>query len=299
MDPKYIAEEFDRLQRWLALLEQQLLRYETNSTSLACVIPPTFQTEEKLVPEIIEPTLSLGQHAVVEAIRSYKDLHIIKDLSKKFARQTPGAILLDGHAELLTAQIVSTVEQINQSKNSIKAFITQNYETRNERFQALKEQCPATLTMHLYRNIRVIKDQNIQSMNFTWAVKENLRKVTREQITNQISQAIQDYRGKDPDWITSMLRMQKEVSLIPEGQLRLRREQDRPQPCINITYRDCKKLAQTQVAMPIIVIQEPPPTIKPLPVYQLQERQNRKVRTDKQSRRFLGMLKGNRVEVLE
>lgn len=301
MEHNYVKKQFDIMQRQLAQLEQLMLLYPVQHTSVTCTIPPTPDTQNQKpgTTQSIDPRIALGKHAVVEAIQSYKDLHIIRGLSKQHARQTPGAILFAGIEPTQAQNLIETIEQINLAKNNIKDFITTNYHTRNERFTALKEQCPATITMHLYRNIRIMRDQDIKAIRFTWIRKENLLKISSNTLFKRITEALNHSQDEDSHYTKTLQQLAQAVRHTPEGQLRLRREAPSLQPCVNITYTGKKEITQTQVPMPLIVIQQSTPTVKPLLSYSEENRAARKGRSDKIHRKILGKFEGSFVEEIQ
>ena len=53
-----------------------------------------------------------------------------------------------------TDELRQLVDRINTAKAGIETFIVSSYGTRQERFEALRAECPGVMTLHLYRQIR-------------------------------------------------------------------------------------------------------------------------------------------------
>lgn len=129
------------------LLYQHPVRY-------ACVasIPPTLKGQENDPIKHIEINENYGHDAVELALQSYRDLYIKPELSQKSTRRTVGMLWLP--VSQRAEEIEATVERINAAKTHIEEFITSNYSTQNERFDAVHSECPGIMTLHLYRHVR-------------------------------------------------------------------------------------------------------------------------------------------------
>lgn len=294
-----IEAKFAYLQRLLAALEKELLRLPL-ANAVTYPLPPTkLEDEHKNVTQITTG-FQTRKNALKQAIISYKDLHIIEGLSKKYTRQTPGFIGF--HAPVLAEfgtcyepyyKLIDIVNEINAVKNGIKDHITQTYPNRNERFQAMKLHCPAAITLHIYRNIKLLVAQRIKTLGFTWINQDDLRRTTGAELIEQINKLIQT--SDSQSYIRAMNTLANTISTIPDERLRLRRAISRPQPCVNITYYD-KKPTMTHVSMPIIIIQPVMPTFNHFKDYNQSER---KPRADKLKTSVLAVLNGFNIEILE
>lgn len=295
-----IAHQFNYLQRLLAQLEIQMLRQPCASAQTYAIPPTKPKDEHKPVTSITPHTLS-GRNAVLKTIECYKDLHLISGLSKKYTRQTFGHCFYPTvHSEALGSTtdhlntLIDLVHEINNTKKQIRQYITENYPTRNARFQAMKEQCPATMTLHIYRNIKIFINEDIKAINYTWVNQDDLKRTTRAQLIEQINKLIET--SDNSTYINTMNQLASSINSIPDDKLRLRRAISRPQPCVNITYLGNKKATMTHVPMPIVVIQQTMPTqSKPVKPYELKER---KTRSDRLKTSVLTTLNGFKVEVL-
>ncbi|WP_373276829.1 DNA replication terminus site-binding protein [Edwardsiella tarda] len=120
------------------------------------------------------------------AAQSYLDLHIDPELSQKASRRSVGIIWLSptwiGRAA--ADNIKTTVERINTTKAAIEDFIISNYQTRHERFEALRAECPGVMTLHLYRQIRCYAQEELSSIRFSWQRKDSLKNQTRTNSLN-------------------------------------------------------------------------------------------------------------------
>lgn len=296
-----LSAQFAYLQRLLAALEIELLRLPLGN-AVTYPIPPTKPEDEYKRVVQIKTGFQTRVNAVKQAIISYKDLHIINGLSKKYTRQTPGFISF--YAPSLPKygvtyepyyKLIDIVNEINSVKNGIRNHITQTYPTRNARFQAMKEHCPASMTLHVYRNIKMFVGEDIKSLGFTWVNQDDLRRTTRAELIEQINKLIET--SESTNYIRAMNTLANTISNIPDERLRLRRAISRPQPCVNITYNDKDKPpTMTHVSMPIIVIQNTSPLCGHFKNY---NQADRKVRADKLKTSVLTVLNGFNIEIVE
>ena len=298
MDNSYLAAQFDYMQRLLARLEIMLLKPHVSYAHVYQVPPTKIEDENKPVAQIHANSF-MRTDAVKKAIQAYKDLHLIRGLSQKNSRQTFGMLYLpttsSGNHQHLD-DMICTVSEINNCKNNIRTFLTENYATRSERFNALKQQCPATMTLHVYRNIKMHVNENIKSANFTWVTQDDLRRTSAKEIISQINELIEN--SDSSGYIDAMLALASTISKIPDSKLRLRRAISRPQPCVNMTYSDGKKPTMNHVPMPIIIIQQNLPYSKPAKLT-WEKKTDRKTRSDRLKTQTLAKLNGFNIEVLQ
>ncbi|EAR4705939.1 DNA replication terminus site-binding protein, partial [Salmonella enterica] len=167
MAKNFISEQFSAMCRDLTNLSSLIKRLPPRYAKVAA-IPPTGKGMENEPVNKIVVTEQTGREALELAAHSYRDLHINPDYSQKSARRTVGVLWFSPSRIGVADEIAATVERINAAKAGIEEFIISTYPTRQERFEALRADCPGVMTLHLYRQIRCYTNGDIDSIRFTW-----------------------------------------------------------------------------------------------------------------------------------
>lgn len=292
MQTNYIAQQYDQLCSDLAKLK---LLITTTKPSYAQVaeIPKTFRNQEAARIETIVPTQLEGREALAHAAKAYLDLNIVDGLSQKVARRTVGTLVFDPETSQSAREIPECVKQINKAKENIENYVVSTYETRNERFDALKEACPGVMTQHLYRGIRCLDNAQIERMSFTWQRKYALKRPVKTVLLQQIREELNGATSHSKIQILEKLLFSVEAT--PASQLRIRRAVP-PQPSVNIWNNT--KVQTLTAPLPIIVIQSHVPAIKPLPSFNA-DTPRRKRQLDRLNSSILGSFAGSIIEATD
>lgn len=273
-----------------SLRELSYLLSSTNiSKAITSQIPFIPPGEESLLRDHIKVQESTGRRAIKIAKEIYNDLYIDERYSQKSSRRTAGVLFIQPSLNSSSHEIKSLIETINNTKQEIKGFVTNNYSTQKERFEALKEACPGVMTLHLYRAIRILANKDVQSIRFTWQRKEVLTKPSKNKLLEQLHS---EAAHSDPNNEESYQQLAKLIANTPEELLRERR-QVREQPSANIVM--ASKARTVTAPLPIVVIQEEPFTIKALGDFEASER---KQRSDRRETTLLGYLRGSAIEAV-
>ncbi len=183
MAKNFISEQFSAMCRDLTNLSSLIKRLPPRYAKVAA-IPPTGKGMENEPVNKIVVTEQTGREALELAAHSYRDLHINPDYSQKSARRTVGVLWFSPSRIGVADEIAATVERINAAKAGIEEFIISTYPTRQERFEALRADCPGVMTLHLYRQIRCYTNGDIDSIRFTWQRKDSLKKPVKRSFCN-------------------------------------------------------------------------------------------------------------------
>ncbi|MDE1488130.1 DNA replication terminus site-binding protein [Xenorhabdus bovienii] len=260
-------------------------------------IPPVLRGAENIPVKEVEPVQLYGREAMTKAVDIWQDLHIKDEFSQKAARRASGALWFPSENNAFTAELIRLLEQINALKGSIENHIINTYQTRSARFEALHNQCPGVLTLHLYRQIRWWKDERISAVRFCWQEKESLLVPDKVELLVRMGK---DSR-EDESQKVPMSQLIKKVSSVPEDRLRIRRRL-KVQPAANITFgselNPAGTLKTVTAPMPYIIIQNERPEIKMLGHFDATERTNRKLRNDRVKTEILGYFHGETIEVI-
>lgn len=233
-----------------------------------------------------------GTEAVLAATQAYRDMHIHPDFCQKAARRTLGVLWYTPDQDERVLDIPVLVKRINDGKAAIEHYITRNYPARTARFEALRADCPGVMAVHLYRHIRCLNNQGVTKIRFAWLRKDLLNKPDKAELMASIEDDVQISSDERVAVLQSIL---AKVASTPAHQLRLRRRAP-VQPAANIKVVEPPQRTLS-ANMPIILIQQHRPDIKPPVSFLFAKAARRKVRSDKIPALTLGTFAGYTIEV--
>jgi len=132
-----LSQQFEQMSQDIRTLGTKLSLAAVNS-AVVHQIPSTPKGRENDPVSTIVLTELGGKSAIEAAVRAYQDLHIRPNDSQKVARRAVGALWLPLHHNPVAHEIPDLVRRINTAKSNIEQHIIQTYETRQERFEALR-----------------------------------------------------------------------------------------------------------------------------------------------------------------
>ena len=281
-----IKSLFSQLTANLQLLEKLLV---TTSPEQALVsrIPCVLKGQEQAVINQITPELSTDMLAMKLAAEAFKDIHIKHPFSQKSARRYVGVIHLHPDHQN-TAKIIAKIQAINTIKADIEHAVVSENESRQARFNAIHDNCPGVMTVHLYRKIHCLEDESVKSVRFSWQRKDSLHQPDKLKLLGEIS-AEQD--RATPDNQLALTQLYQKVTSTVDQHLRIRR-QVKVQPAANIVR--AAGLKTVTAPLPIIIVQKEP--LKANEVAAFMASQVRKQRSDKRKNTILGTLSGHTIE---
>jgi len=281
-----IKSLFDRLTTNLHQLEK-LLATTHPLQALVSRIPAVLKGEEQAVIQQIQPELTTDMLAMKLAAEAFKDIHIKHPFSQKSARRYVGVIHLHPNHEN-TEKIVQQINEINAIKAKIEHAVVSENDTRQARFNAIHDNCPGVMTVHLYRKIHCVKDEFVKSVRFSWQRKDALHQPDKVKLLAQIT--VEQERAT-PDNQFALMQLYQKIATTPEHALRIRRPV-KVQPAANIVK--VTGLKTVTAPLPIIVVQKEP--LEANEVADFVASQVRKQRSDKRKNTVLGTLTGHTIE---
>lgn len=282
-----ISEHYENMTRDLGSLSSLLKRIKPKS-ALASPLPNTARGMESEPVTTIALTEHFDKEALSLAAACYQDLHIHPSHSQKTARRTVGVLWLSPTKDPAVLEVPNLVGRINEAKAAIEEYVISNFHTRQERFEAIRADCPGVMTMHLYRQIRCFTDENVSSVRFSWQRKDSLVKPVKAELVQRITEELE---RSGPEYQLPLEQLIQRITSTPEMLLRVRR-QVRVQPVANI--RIGNGLKTVTAPMPLIFVQSSPLKIKALGDFDAAE--HRKVRSDKVDADTLGTFGGVTIE---
>lgn len=289
----YIKQQYEIINERIGVLTALLQRLPV-SQALVAPLPKTPRgLEDEPIMEIPVNPLS-ERAAVLAAIECYRDFHIHPTWSQKVARRTVGAIWFRP-AEIKkndTNSLRSNIDAINNAKSAIETHITSQYSTRSERFEALRAECPAVMTMHLYRQVRLFLDQSVRTVQFSWSRKDTLLPGNKAELISRVEQELEN---ASPEYAVPLEQLRERLASAPPDALRTRRPA-RVQPVANLRL-DSRHTKTVTAPMPLLFVQNEP--IKINPIRPFDGKKQRQSRSDRSSFQILGYFQGVTVEQVE
>ena len=289
MQTNFISEQYTAITRDLDRLAKLIQRLPHRDARVAAITPTAKGSESEPITSIVvlEQT---GSDALTLAADCYQDLHIIPQLSQKSARRTVGVLWLSPSqiGAAATDELRQLVDRINTAKAGIETFIVSSYGTRQERFEALRAECPGVMTLHLYRQIRCYAEGDVDSIRFTWQQKDSLKRSDKNELMRRIRVELEK---AGPDFRPPLEDLLDKISSTPDAALRERREV-KVQPVANIMAAGA--LRTVTAPMPLILLQDADAKIKMLKSFD--PKAGRKTRNDRVESRVIGTFCGVAIE---
>lgn len=195
------------------------------------------------------PVQKLTSHSAIEATIKLINLLFIhnksEEISNKSAIRLPGVICIQ--TELKTyREFNALISKINELKVQIKTIVTQINET--QRFEFIRESLHGLLTLNTYRTLTSLVD--IDTINFGWANKKIIKKVTKETVLSRLQASLES--GRCPLHIPKehwQLQIESDIQLIyslPHDAILKTQRPVKVQPIARVW--DSSQQKQTQIA---------------------------------------------------
>jgi DNA replication terminus site-binding protein len=283
-----IKSLFDQLTVNLQQLEK-LFSTTKAVQALVSRIPCVVKGQEQAVINQITPELSTDMLAMKLAAEAFQDIHIKHPFSQKSARRYVGVIHLHPEHQN-TAKIVLVIKAINTLKADIEHAVVNENESRQARFNAIHDNCPGIMTVHLYRKIHCLENESVRSVRFSWQRKDSLHQPDKLKLLGEINA---EKERATPDNQLALDQLQQKVISTPEQDLRIRRPV-KVQPAANIVR--ASGLKTVTAPLPIIIVQKE--MLEANEVMEFVASQVRKQRSDKRKNTLLGTISGHTIEKL-
>ena len=239
----------------------------TEPLSASCYpLPMVASGEEHLPITHIEVANIQGAAAVNAAIEGYRQWYIQPNCSTKASFRLPGFLVLPSSCKI---ELTTLVTRINDLKSQFKAQV-QEVEGRDQRFTLVHAALPGLITLQVYRHL-VLLPHEASRLGFTWANKQIIQKVDKEQLVQQLMAA----RHTPPPlveehiWLQAVEREIYDVKRLPAAvELRLRRPV-KTHPMVNVRWQEeiTPRQRQVKAHLPLLLCQDELPAITPLSDY--------------------------------
>lgn len=268
-------------------LQERLFLLEPIQAHMAR-IPPVLSGCENNEITHIEPE-PVDDVQVPSALgEAFKDLTIQKPYSQKAARRYVG--MAQYSVSKKSEEVNALIVRINQLKNEIQQKVITEYKTRGDRFRVMHEAYPGGMTIHIYRQIHLLNNEDVASLRFTWQKKEVVTQPNKKQLLEQMGAL---YAATDTAEQIPLLQLMDAVNKTAEVRLRIRRPV-KVQPAANVVSTE--KKFTLNAPLPIIVIQDQ--HIATASISNFDTNTIRKARSDRNNNQLLGTFNGFQIEAL-
>ena len=254
----------EEMRETLAIIEGQLATFLEQvgraklMTARVFVLPPTLKGEELTPTPTIHVEQQLGQQARQLALHHYSHLYLQQQSERQSTRSAtrlPGALCIQVTQEERD-ELNELSTTINRAKQHFQQLITVDSElTSAERFPFVHQHFPGLLTLNVYRSLHVLP--SVDSVNFGWANKHVIKRLSRQQVIEQLEKSLKAKRGRAPwtreEWA---VRVNEELRLIQEFPHDVRLKIKRPvkvQPIARLWQSAQQKQTQHACPSPLII----------------------------------------------
>lgn len=252
-----------KLSKCFDLLKAELACFltELNTLSLTSAIvfklPETKKGEENNdINQIAISTLT-GKAALNLALTNYNRLFIHdspQHISNKTAIRLPGALCFNLSVENYLG-IKQQLETINKLKTELKNIVThQSGIKKEQRFEFIHQQLHGLITLNAYRKINYVESPS--SINFGWANKNIVNKVTKEQILERLHKNYQSEKAMSAytkqQWRTLIEKEIQDLNSISNDAILKIQRPVKVQPIARVWYANEKQQVQYACPLPLL-----------------------------------------------
>ncbi|WP_421238714.1 DNA replication terminus site-binding protein [Aeromonas enteropelogenes] len=261
----------DSLARLAALLHQLELK-----EAHVYPLPPVPQGEEHDPIERIEVGYLCGEEALAATLAAYQDHSARPGCSTKATHRLPGWLRFPAATAPLLAPLI---EEINRHKLEFKGLV-QQAGGRDEKFELVHTALPGVITLQVYRKLTLL-DGELQSLGFTWADKQTINRLSREQVLEMLerSRRYVPALSNNEEWSKMVDQEVYDIRRLPaDAELRIRRPV-KTHPMINLLWQArTPRKQQIKASLPLLLCADSSPAVTHLGHYPPKSRQARRDR---------------------
>ncbi|MBD2821235.1 DNA replication terminus site-binding protein [Xenorhabdus sp. 42] len=199
-----------------------------------------------------------GVEALNLGLRFYQKLfihHNNPNISSKAASRLPGAICFSvSHQQYKDA--MRLIDEVNQLKNELETIVTkESGVSKEQRFEFVHDHLRGLITLNAYRTITPLL--NPDSINFGWANKNIINKVTKQQILERLEKSYSAGRAVPPyssdQWAALVALEITDIKKLPDDVVLKIKRPVKVQPITRVWYSEIQKQVQYACPLPVIV----------------------------------------------
>ncbi|WP_237386760.1 DNA replication terminus site-binding protein [Xenorhabdus sp. Sc-CR9] len=209
-----------------------------------------------------------GNEALNLGLRFYQKLfihHNNPNISSKAASRLPGALCFSvSHQQYKKA--VNVINEVNQFKAELENIVTKESGiSKEQRFEFVHDHLRGLITLNAYRTITPLL--NPDSINFGWANKNIINKVTKQQILERLEKSHNAGRAVPPysseQWAALVELEITDIKKFPNDAVLKIKRPVKVQPITRVWYSELQKQVQYACPLPVIVFYTEDSEIKP------------------------------------
>ncbi|WFQ80587.1 DNA replication terminus site-binding protein [Xenorhabdus sp. SF857] len=223
--------------------------------------------EHEQITEIMVNQLQ-GNEALNVGLHFYQKLfihHNNPNISSKAASRLPGALCFAvNHQQYKEAMEV--INEVNQLKIELENIVTKESGiSKEQRFEFVHNHLRGLITLNAYRTITPLL--NPDSINFGWANKNIINKITKQQILERLEKSYNAGRTVPPyssdQWATLVALEITDIKKLPDDVVLKIKRPVKVQPITRVWYSEIQKQVQYACPVPVIVFYTEDGEIKP------------------------------------
>ncbi|MBE8595015.1 DNA replication terminus site-binding protein [Xenorhabdus sp. BG5] len=223
--------------------------------------------EHEQITEIMVNQLQ-GNEALNVGLHFYQKLfihHNNPNVSSKAASRLPGALCFAvNHQQYKEAMEV--INEVNQLKIELENIVTKESGiSKEQRFEFVHDHLRGLITLNAYRSITPLL--NPDSINFGWANKNIINKVTKQQILERLEKSYNAGRAVPPysydQWAALVALEITDIKKLPDDVVLKIKRPVKVQPITRVWYSEIQKQIQYACPVPVIVFYTEESEIKP------------------------------------
>ncbi|BET96885.1 DNA replication terminus site-binding protein [Xenorhabdus sp. TCT-1] len=213
--------------------------------------------EHEKITEIIVNQLQ-GNEALNVGLHFYQKLFIYHNnpnVSSKAASRLPGALCFSvNHQQYKEAMEV--INEVNQLKIELENIVTKESGiSKEQRFEFVHDHLRGLITLNAYRTITPLLDPD--SINFGWANKNIINKVTKQQILEKLEKSYNAGKAVPPyssdQWAALVALEITDIKKLPDDVVLKIKRPVKVQPITRVWYSEIQKQVQYACPIPVIV----------------------------------------------
>ncbi|WP_340622378.1 DNA replication terminus site-binding protein [Xenorhabdus siamensis] len=269
---KYLSIEsltscFRKQEEKLAELIELLMKYPLIDAQVF-QLPQIEKGEEHEQITDIDVNPLQGNEALHLGLRFYQKLfihHNHPNISSKAASRLPGALCFSvNHQQYKTA--INVIEEVNQLKAELENIVTkESGVSKEQRFEFVHDHLRGLITLNAYRTITPLV--NPDTINFGWANKNIINKVTKQQVLERLEKSYNAGKAVPPyssdQWAALVALEITDVKKLPDNVVLKIKRPVKVQPIARVWYSEIQKQVQYACPLPIIAFYTEDSEIKP------------------------------------
>ncbi|WP_338805281.1 DNA replication terminus site-binding protein [Xenorhabdus griffiniae] len=223
--------------------------------------------EHEQITEIMVNPLQ-GNEALNVGLHFYQKLfihHNNSNVSSKAASRLPGALCFAVN-HLQYREAMAIINEVNQLKIELENIVTKESGiSKEQRFEFVHDHLRGLITLNAYRTITPLL--NPDSINFGWANKNIINKVTKQQILERLEKSYNVGRAVPPyssdQWAALVALEITDIKKLPDDVVLKIKRPVKVQPITRVWYSEIQKQVQYACPVPVIVFYTEESEIKP------------------------------------